>query len=695
MIKVLNEILHLLVTTDRDLEPWVCDTIVDAVKTNLCSPCFDWQSLKSFFGSSVQNIQLQLNIIKLLIERDVYSDELVEILPSIFNHIKKLPIDVLSICCAIKAGTQFSSVVESHKTVIMDTIKSCSLSSNICLKKKAVSFMAEYCFSISSSSAEDLNMLDDQNFTLEVLSYIYGNVNKDTAIDLFCQCNLPTSLLDVEVDSLCTLRAHFVCLKISRGQALADMDINYSGCDKYWKSFFVEIFSQLILKENESYSELFEVICAHDNIEILAALFKVLINNKDCFDTGISKLVLDQFANRPLLQKTLDFIYDDCSNLLQQRSAHSLLIDCTDAGLVNSIINVSNVCHHYIKCDITDYSCFISSFFTFISQCSPDTLALASPTLCKLVNLKEFKSSGISQHSKLKTILISKLVHGEPRVLDIILELINLLNPDLIESQIIGAIMDLLFVTEDFYIKSSCLSVLSRMEYKRLSQDFFREKHRLTLLNSLIESIEFDDSMVAISFFKFLQVHYDLIVDIINENISSIPKSSKTDAPLMSEDNLHNPNSLNVDDVIDDVCNYSDCSDVPLITKYCDKNKPPDQDDLSLDKHFVIGIFRLLVSHKCDIERLKASIDLMSLILRKIDSVDSRTTFLEFLELNYFPVVENFNSPFLRESISELNLVLGGYRVFNELTPSQSQNIETVLSLLKSTPDPSIVMDCY
>ena len=690
MTVTLNKILELLISTDRDLEPWVCDTICDAVQASSSPSSPYWQLLRNFISVPVHNVRLQLRIMKLTIENDTSS--CVEIVPAVFNHIRTFPIEVLNICCVYMMERFERSIINDYKPMIMDAVKLCLASPNMSMKKEASSFMSKWCSSFSTTPLEDLKLFDDHYFIINVLSFMYDFECKESAVDLYSRSELPTSLLTEENTSLCSIRVHFILQNTSEGSLLPDL--NFRGTGKYWQLFFGHLFSQSIAKKNDCYKEILKRICANHNIEILSVFSKNLLAHKSSLGIceEMSSLILEQFTEHPLLQKTMDIIFDDCSNLQQQRSAHSLLSNIIDFNLLIGIVHVSNVCHHHVKCDITNFECFMSTFLTFMSECSTDSLSLLSSTLHKLINLQEFASTCASLNFQFNSSLVSKLIHGESRVQEIVLEQINLFSAAIVEPKVIETIMELFFNTGDYYVKSSCLSVLSKVDYNRLPQDLLVEKSRLVLLNCMIDSTEFDDSMVAIALFKFFQTHYNLISELISQNIQCL-QNLRGSKKTCSSSEVYCTKSVDVDEVIDEICNNDNCSDVTLVNAY--KDKVTNQTELPQDERFVTGIFRLVVSHKCDIERLKASIDLISLIIKNYVSVPLKSTLFEFLESNFFSMVESFNSPFLSESICELNSVLEGYRIFPELQPSQNLNIETVLSLLESTPDPNIVIDCY
>ena len=532
------------------------------------------------------------------------------------------------------------------------------------------------------------------------------------------------------------------------------LSLDCKATSPYWKTLFRHLVEELIdFPEKDKtryylhlsrniYEDILESLFCRDNtnIDILAVVIKTQVAR------GTRVFLKNElepcFQYFPLFRKILDMIYDECGNLQSQRSGLIVLEELVNLNMLRWVIKEAEVCLHVTSCTDSSIPCFLSTLISFLSDCSPDTFSSCSSVLYKPFNnlfledhvkhnslasqelydpeLKPF-CPGVAPEwvGTLNRLLLRKLRHFDSRVRDMAVDFLGKLAIGIVEQEVVKEVMRMSYTDEDYYVKSSCFKVLEGMNY------WFRYwsgltvlcdicntscecKHNITLveevesvLGDMIEAVEHEDSMVAIAFFSFLTNQSDVMLKHLLErdmpllktengaNVSISMKDPKKARKVPLEES-------DLDNIIHAVCESSDCSDVKIIRRYDDKmtssNGNVTSSNGNVTSHTFSDLLRLLVTDRCDIERMKGSIELVTKILNKLAD---KTPFLEYLRTNYFSMVETYNGPFLWESVKELNSALNGCHVFSEMKKLDKPDLETVLGLLRSTPDSTIVMDCF
>ncbi|KAL5256998.1 hypothetical protein ACHWQZ_G012053 [Mnemiopsis leidyi] len=721
----LLKILDLVLVTDRLLEPWICDTLCDNIQTALQSSTsvkgVDQKLLDALnlviHKDNIHNIKLKLQIVELMLRKvgvgvlDI-SDLLV--------HLDKFPAEVLDIfSLAISALPSEQGAESTHdidlmaSDSVMEKVKQCSKSPNVSIRKAAANFIAKYSsvYFKDQSKPIQVKLLQGfkDTFVCDVLMLLYeSDYNGRTIANKLANLFLSHLLCpDNEgFKHLSKLRAHIFVFQTLEGtdgiegpeitsrnvKAIEDSALDYSSTELHWQSYYRELFNLLISTGISNAAKKITLqVCNAKNIVILSVISRVYLSQKNTLLR--STWIQDKFVDSSILQKTMDVIYNDCSNLKEQRCALSLLNDMIETEELLSILDRSNVCHHYTKCDETNFKCFMSTLLTFLMECSSESFAMLTKVAPKLFKIIEYEIFNDSLQPQLTRLLIRRLLSSDSRIRDLALDFIGNIPQSCVDSSVLQYILNTCYTDEDFYIKSSALKVMSSFDASNLPLELKDSSKVTDILNKIVTIIEFDDSMVTISFFGFLQKHYHLISELIQNNLHIIKAKQKTKENGSSLDNGSSQNyHIDVDTAINEVCDSADCADVSLIAAY--QERKVETSSTSPEVQLVAGIFRLLSSDRCDVERMKASIELMCTVLENLPSGKKRKLF-DFMETNYFTLVESFNSPFLKQTIRHFNSVLDGTRVFSELDASKDQNLKTVLALLESTPDPDIVMDCY
>ena len=714
-LEALTQCLNLVLITERPLEPWICDTICDNIRFVLdCCPnktSFDQKllsSLRDIIHTNIHNVKLKLQIAKLVLHRfDFDFKETYDFLV----HLDQFPAETLDICTLeIMESLMMRSDASCVFDTMLKTIRESAGSLNNYLRKASVSWLARYCTVFFQEDHESVHRtledeLDDK-FLCDVLITIYETDND-------CQ-NFAVQIINKYFPRLVSpgskgfkhlnkIRAHMVFQSLSDAlessnvsQAIDYAKLNYDDTDLHNQSFYRELFGSLVSsRELRATEKIVANICKAQNIVILSVVSSSVLSEKNSPEQANSfwgQMLQNQFASHKLLQKTMDIIYNDCANMREQRCALSILSDIIDKDKLISIITTSDVCHHYSLCDQVNFRCFMSTFLTYLKECSVDSFAMLSDLTPKLSNLPEFANSCDFLQSQLTKLLLQKLMNGDSRVRDLALDLVGKLDQSIVDSSVVKHILSASYTDEDYYIKSSCFKVLSDFHSVKLSNGLDATPPLCTL-NKIITCIEHDDSMVTISFFQFLEKHYNFVSELIQKNVDVIANESKlkTKGPKLDQGSDQNRH-LDVDKVIHEVCDSGDCADVSLIAAYHEKETVTSYSQP--EEQLVSGIFRLLASDRCDVERMKASLELITVIIRSLPEVE-KSIVIKFMKHGYFEMVESFNSPFLKQTIREFNSVLEGASVFPELQTPKNQNLLTVLTLLKSTPDPDLHMDCY
>ena len=763
-LEILTKVLDLVLVTDRLLEPWICDTICDNIRSVLAASDAAKESPDKKFSSSLHavvhndfhNVKLKLQVVKLVLQYNYYEFGS-KLLSDIIAYLDMHPTEVLEICSLVVPSLQkgsywmertpcesivpprpelvgFSGMVTSLEAEdapisdvsahsfdrVMKKVRESSKSLCVPLRKAAISFMAKHCCVYFEQNPDEvlktlLEGFDDQ-FSCDVVGNIFDVEKNGRNVAVILVNKGLNHLISPEHEGykrLSKVRAHIVFRMISHGRRIADdidvtkspsdfqkaieeLNLNYHHAEVHDQSFYRELYELLLSAgQNKVIEAISAKICDAKNIVVISVISSVFLSNDSCMEhakVSWQKIFRNQFLLNKIMQNTMDIIYDDCASMREQRCALSILNDIIDKDELIGIISDSSMCHHYSKCDETNFKCFMSTYLTFLMESSSASFAMLSDLTPKLFNIPEFTNTCHSLQLMLTKLLLRKLLSGDSRIRDIALDVVGRLNQSLVDHSVLKHILTASYTDEDFYIKSSCFKVLSGFHHSKLPGDL-GSASAVNTINQIIIHIEHEDSMVTISFFKFLQEHYHLVKDHIQKNLTVMAKENRSiENGSKHQNGSDQMKSVDVDAVIDEVCDSADCADVSLIAAY--REKETEASSLPLADQLVSGIFRLLSSDRCDVERMKASLELMITILKSLSRVE-KFTVINFLQGGYFDLIESLNSPFLKETIADFNAVIEGARVFSELKTSPNQNLVTVLSLLESTPDPDIVMDCY
>ena len=724
----LLKILDLVLVTDRLLEPWICDTICDNIEKELqsYSPVEDvdqklYAALNSVIHKAeIYNVKLKLQIVKLMLQKVGVS---ILDTTDLLIHLDKFPAEVLDIfslafstLTSEKGAKSTSDIDIMTSDSVFEKVKQSSKSLNVSVRKAGANFIAKYSevyFKDISKPTETkfLQGFSDK-FLCDVLMILYESDYNGRTIATNLAGSFLSHLISPDNEGykhLSKLRAYIFVFKTLEGtdgiegpaitsrnvKAIENSKLDYSSTELHCQSYFRELFRLLISTgKTTAINKIFSKICDAKNLSILSVVSSTILSEKKslCLIFNFT----DQFVDCSILQRTMDVIYNDCSNLKEQRCALSLLNDLIDADELSSMLYRSNMCHHYSKCDETNFKCFMSTLLTFLMECSSESFAMLSKVAPKLFKVVEYEIF-FPLPVQLTRVLLRRLLSSDSRVRDLTLDFISNLPQRCVDPSVMQCILSSSYTDEDFYIKSSALKVLSSFDASNLPLDLKDSSKAVEILNKIVTVIEFEDSMVTISFFGFLQNHFHLIEEAIENNLHIITteadhKTNGTGCSLNNGFSRSVSNHVDVDKAINEVCDSADCADVPLIAAY--QERKVESSSTSPEVKLVSGIFRLLSSDRCDVERMKASIELMCTILRNLPS-NKKQELIHFMETSYFKLVESYNSPFLKHTIREFNCALDGAREFSELDASKDQNLKIVLALLESTPDPDIVMDCY
>lgn len=707
-ISTLTKVLDLLLVTERELEPWICDIVCDNVRAviKFCSSRSDLEdnlcnSLQAIVNKDISNVKLKLRIMSIVLP----CFDFVRL--HVLSYLESYPAEVFEICSHLLPGITATSVPinaeSSIKTLeedakefsnLMSKLRESSKSVYVPVRKAACQFMAKYCITHyiacdSNDLASTLLRFHPQ-FLCDILNdiYNYKEDGKSIAFEIMDK-SLSRALSSKKVKHLSKLMAYqaatHLTSTVSQGAGYLTDHPNFGSvsAELHLQVFYRELVS-LLLEDDKGdiVEEIFEgVLVLNKNIILVSVISKAILAAND--DLLWQKIVSGLIITMGFLLDIMDSIYNECASIQEKRGAVSILEDIAGHDDLFDVIEGSSS---------KTYLCFMSTYLTHLAECSADSFSMLSNFTAQLLNDPHFSTSCESLHPQLASLLLRKLSHGNSRERDLVLDVVGALNQNVIDPSVLDHVLLLSYTDEDYYVRSSCFKVLSRCTRKNLPGALSGQSSVETL-NSIIRSIEYDDSIVAISFFGFLQAHFYLISDLIRDNTAVLLEPVRAEVngsrPEVSDGK---PSSRDVDAVIDEICNSSDCADVPLISAYEDKRT--EEFASSPNAHLVCGVFRLLGLDRCDVERMKASIQLMTGILGNLDD-EGKGKVVTFLERGYFELVESVNSPFLNETIRDFNSVLDGVRTFSELKCRKNQSLMTVLTLLESTPDPDIVIDCY
>ena len=726
-IEPLLKILDLVLVSDRLLEPWICDTICDNIEKVLQSYTTVedvdqklYAALNSVIHKAdIYNVKLKLQIVKLMLQKVGVS---ILDTSDLLIHLDKFPAEVLDIFSLAISTLTSEKGAESTSDIdlmtsdsVIEKVKQSSKSLNVSVRKAGANFIAKYSevYFKGISKPTETKFLQgfSDKFLCDVLMILYESDYNGRTIATNLAGSFLSHLISPDNEGyrhLSKLRAYIFVFKTLEGtdgiegpeitsrnvKAIENSKLDYCSTELHCQSYFRELFRLLISTgKTTAINKIFSKICDAKNLSLLSTISSTILSEKKSLCS--SSYYMDQLVDCSILQKTMDVIYNDCSNLKEQRCALSLLNDMIDTDELVSILDRSNMCHHYSKCDETNFKCFMSTLVTFLMECSSESFAMLSKVAPKLFKGCEYKI--FCPLPQLTRVLLRRLLSSDSRVRDLTLDLISNLPQSCVDHTVVQCILSSSYTDEDFYIKSSALKVLSSFDAPNLPLDLEDSSKAVEIINKIVTVIEFEDSMVTISFFGFLQNHYHLIGEVIQNNLHTITteadhKTNGTGCLLNNGSDRSVSNHVDVDTAINEVCDSADCADVTLIAAY--QERKVESSSTSSEVKLVSGIFRLLSSDRCDVERMKASIELMCTILKNLSS-EKKSELIDFMERSYFKLVESFNSPFLKHTIREFNCVLDGAKEFSEIDASKDQNLKTVLALLESTPDPDIVMDCY
>lgn len=706
--RLLTKIIELVLTADRDLEPWCCDAICDAVKLVREEDVELLGALHSLVNSTeVRLAKLRLQVLGIILAK--CANLSFHCLCNIVSNIEAHPIQAFGVLSHFVAylGSRSGDLPEllaprstpstdhvitkftldkcnAHKgdvliVKILSAVEIYSTSSYYPARAAALKFTATF-FEGLLPHAEECDMLIvlDELFVVGVLSEIYERGNRQAETLLFMRLRYK-HLINSHADQIYQLS------KIRAALSLQDSDvhINYADTAPYWKSFFVEIFEILEKdrkndgKSDEMKSMIISQLLEANNFEILGCLLDLY---KD-----------PQIGSK--FPEIIGVLYNDCSSRRELESAIRILEVLFDnnGAATSNIILKSRTCFHYSQCDIIDEQCFYSSFIDFVGVCSVENFAKLSSLITKMI--KRICSTSLygKLWDQLDKCWAKKLSHQSPGVKVVVLDILGALPTCCLSHDLTSRIYAMLLTEEDCDIRSGILQVLCHHLLVFDDKEFLNPQR----IVQIMKSIENDDSGVVLIFLSslILPVAIEQSKLVIIENI---PKLFEIFPPSYSNhSDIFTPQKIpimNVDDVIAKVCDS--CSDAQILSR---KPEKAGDEGSRGSSEFVPLLFRLLLCDSCDVVRMKTSIKIVNSIIKLVteSSSGSLPALLKFLNLHFFSKVESYNGPSMKDEVKELNLLLNGYKSFPVKEVDHQQNLKTVITLLESSPETHIVMDCY